>query len=224
MTAVTAPITSAMESRDGLMVREYSLTMPVSTRDRLLGEGMKLFAERGYRGTTVADIQEAAGLTGGSGALYKHFRSKRELLDEGMRQFLDELDRAGDDTEGLLPNEPRAALAMIAEVVWASMERQCAVNRIILRDLEQFPDLLDHVWTGVLGKVYHWLAQWLEHQQALGKVSTDDPSATASVLLSSLTYYRLLDDLIGRTPGDIDAATFASTWVDHALLVLHVES
>jgi AcrR family transcriptional regulator len=47
------------------------------TRERIVTEAMRLFAERGYRGTTVWDIEEAAGLAPRAGGLYKHFRSKQ---------------------------------------------------------------------------------------------------------------------------------------------------
>ena len=53
---------------------------PDSTRERILTASLRLFAERGYRGTTIADIEEAAGLSPGSGGLYAHFHSKHELL------------------------------------------------------------------------------------------------------------------------------------------------
>lgn len=53
---------------------------------RIAGER---FAQRGYAGTTVRDIAEAAGLT--SGSLYHHFESKEAMLDEILRGFLGEL-------------------------------------------------------------------------------------------------------------------------------------
>jgi len=64
------------------MVSEYSLTMPrTSGRAALVEVAARLFAERGFEATSVAEIQAAAGLAPGSGALYKHFASKRALLD-----------------------------------------------------------------------------------------------------------------------------------------------
>lgn len=196
--------------------------MDGSTKMRLLDEGMRLFAERGYRATTVADIQEACGLTGGSGALYQHFRSKQALLEQGVRGFLAETSSSRSALVKALPDDPRRALAAILDAVWSAMADHTAVNRVILRDLDQFPDLLEEAWAGLLDALYVELGTWLEAQQALGRVRVADPQATAAVLLASLTYYRILDALIAKVPGDVDPEAFAAAWLDHAAATLSI--
>lgn len=42
----------------------------ISTKERLVTEAMRLFGEQGYKATSVAQIEKAAGLTPGSGGLY----------------------------------------------------------------------------------------------------------------------------------------------------------
>ncbi len=49
----------------------------------------ELFAERGYRATTVREIAESAGVL--SGSLYHHFDSKESIIDELLSSYLDEL-------------------------------------------------------------------------------------------------------------------------------------
>lgn len=49
-----------------------------SRRAQLLHEAARLFAERGFRGTTIEDIGAAAGISGP--AVYKHFASKDAVL------------------------------------------------------------------------------------------------------------------------------------------------
>jgi TetR/AcrR family transcriptional regulator, cholesterol catabolism regulator len=66
--------------------------MSVATTDRraeLLALAATLFAERGLRATTVRDIADAAGIL--SGSLYHHFDSKESMVDEILREFLDDL-------------------------------------------------------------------------------------------------------------------------------------
>ena len=50
----------------------------LSTSDRLLDAAAEVFCERGYDGTTVAEVARRAGLT--TGAIYANFRDKAELL------------------------------------------------------------------------------------------------------------------------------------------------
>jgi AcrR family transcriptional regulator len=60
-----------------------------SRRAELLALASRLFAERGFKSTTVRDIADAAGIL--SGSLYHHFDSKESMIDEILRSFQDEL-------------------------------------------------------------------------------------------------------------------------------------
>ena len=53
-------------------------TPATSTRDRLVVTAMKLFWEKGYGSTSVADVLHAAGVN--SGSLYHFFPGKQDLL------------------------------------------------------------------------------------------------------------------------------------------------
>jgi AcrR family transcriptional regulator len=195
------------------MVREYSLTM---RRDELVDAAMQLFGERGYDATSVADVQRACGLAPGSGALYKHFASKRDLLAEGIRRYVDELERAASELIASLPPDPHAALTAIAHTVFAAMTGDRAVVRVGLRDLEQFPDLLDVLWNGLLVALYRELSEWLRTAHLDRRIHVTDPEATAAVLVASLTYFRVLQALIGHSPGDVDEHAYLAAWVASA--------
>jgi AcrR family transcriptional regulator len=62
---------------------------PISRRDQLLAIAAGLFAQRGFKNTTVRDIADAAGIL--SGSLYHHFDSKESMVDEILSSFQDEL-------------------------------------------------------------------------------------------------------------------------------------
>ncbi|WP_370065523.1 TetR/AcrR family transcriptional regulator [Mycobacterium sp. MAA66] len=64
-----------------------SPTQAVSRRDELLELAAAMFAERGLKATTVRDIADSAGIL--SGSLYHHFKSKEQMVEEIMRDFLD---------------------------------------------------------------------------------------------------------------------------------------
>ncbi len=63
----------------------------IETRRRLLTAARQLFAERGYESTSIHDIASRAKVA--DGALYNHFRSKRQLLVALMTELLEHLHR-----------------------------------------------------------------------------------------------------------------------------------
>ena len=63
-------------------------------RGELLAIAAKLFAERGFKNTTVRDIADAAGIL--SGSLYHHFDSKESMVDEILSTFQEGLFAAYD--------------------------------------------------------------------------------------------------------------------------------
>jgi AcrR family transcriptional regulator len=55
-----------------------------STRERILISAARLFAENGFEGSSMPAIAKASGIT--AGAIYKHFKSKGELLLEVVKR------------------------------------------------------------------------------------------------------------------------------------------
>lgn len=193
---------------------------PGVTRQRIVDEAVRLFSVRGYDATSVADIQVGCGLAAGSGALYKHFPSKRSVLEEAVRQHLATMATRYEDTAARLPDDPREVLRLLADTVWGVIDGDQDLIRIMVREFDVFPDLFERMWQGVLANLYEQCAAWISAQREFGGVDVADPEATAGVLLASLTYYPLLRALIGHAPGDIEPDRFVATWIDHAASAL----
>lgn len=85
-----------------------------STRDRLSVEAARLFAERGYHGTSIGDLADALGIRKAS--VYSHIKGKEDLLSEialaGAEAFHAALDGV---PEGVAPDE-RLRLALRAHL------------------------------------------------------------------------------------------------------------
>ena len=79
-------------------------------RQELTRQAARLFAEKGYHGTSMGDLAEAMGVQKGS--LYAHIRSKQDLLyetmAEGARAFHAGLDAIADE----LPATEKIRLAL----------------------------------------------------------------------------------------------------------------
>ena len=64
-----------------------------NTKERILEEALKLFAQSGYMRTSMNDIAVKLGVT--KAELYKHYKSKQEILDsivEKMSQLDQHMD------------------------------------------------------------------------------------------------------------------------------------
>jgi AcrR family transcriptional regulator len=61
-----------------------------STRDRLIFAALRLFAEKGYGSTSVADVRQAADVH--SGSLYHFFPGKQDLLLAVLEAYRDGID------------------------------------------------------------------------------------------------------------------------------------
>ena len=83
----------------------------MSTRRReLTREAARLFAQKGYHGTSIGDIAEALGVQKGS--LYAHIASKEDLLYETMREGADAFHAALDAIPEDAPAVEKIRLAL----------------------------------------------------------------------------------------------------------------
>ena len=79
-------------------------------RTELAREAARLFAEKGYHGTSVGDIAAAMGVQKGS--LYAHMDSKQDLLYEAMREGAEAFHAALDEVPEDLAAPERIRLAL----------------------------------------------------------------------------------------------------------------
>ena len=79
-------------------------------RSQLTREAARLFAEKGYHGTSIGDLAKAMGVQKGS--LYAHIASKQDLLYETMREGADAFHGALDAIPDELPATEKIRLAL----------------------------------------------------------------------------------------------------------------
>jgi AcrR family transcriptional regulator len=178
---------------------------PRPTRQRLLDQAMRLFGEQGYAATTIAQIEAAAGLSPGSGSLYRHFPSKQALLAEGVRQQI----AAGEELLSFIAEPASFAslglserLVVIARAGLRRLDQERDLTRLVVRDLARFPDLLTEMAQEEIEPVYQVVAAWLA-EQAGPQAPERDWLALAAVAVNATTHYWLLGDIFGEDPAGI---------------------
>src|SRR6266581_9542197 len=83
-------------------------------RSELTREAARLFAEKGYHGTSIGDLAKAMGVQKGS--LYSHINSKQDLLYETMREGADAFHAALDAVPDDLPATEKIRLVLRAHL------------------------------------------------------------------------------------------------------------
>lgn len=183
-----------------------------STRDLLLAEGMRLFGEQGYAATSVAQIEAAAGLSPGSGSLYKHFRSKEGLLSAGMDRLLA---GGGELADRLVPQDSAGLVEQLTAMARAGLRRMDEdrdLSRLLFRGLDAFPELMERFGEGEIVRFHRATTAMLADLAGDrdGTEGSVDWAAIAVVLQDATAHYWLLADLFGRHPTGVDEDRFAT--------------
>jgi AcrR family transcriptional regulator len=130
-----------------------------SRRQELLAIAARLFAERGFKNTTVRDIADAAGIL--SGSLYHHFDSKESIVDELLDSFQQALWREYDAIEAS-DLTPRQKLEAVVRTSFDAIDRHHSEVAIFQTDaaylssFDRFAYLGERntrfrtLWTGLL--------------------------------------------------------------------------
>jgi len=171
--------------------------MASDARSRILSAAVECFAAQGYAATKIADIERAAGLSVGAGGTYRHFESKRAILEAVLELILgvpdEEIAPPGDDVEA------------IAHDMLDFMRTD--LLRIYLRDLDEFPEQRRRINERTVTTSYGVVANRI----AAANPSVD-ADAAAAVLLGSLINFRINEALIGPDANGVDRDRFVDTW------------
>lgn len=110
------------------------------TRERIRAAGLRLFIERGYARTSIAEIEKAAGLAPRAGGFYRHFPNKAALAAEVAEASIIET-RRDLGFDGVLPlGDTRAELVLIARGYARAFERQAPLAALIA-EVRQVPEI-----------------------------------------------------------------------------------
>jgi TetR/AcrR family transcriptional regulator, cholesterol catabolism regulator len=145
----------------------------------------ELFAQKGFRATTVREIADAAGIL--SGSLYHHFDSKESIGDEILSSFINDVladYRAAVSSAG----SPRAVLEQIVRTTSNTLSRHRAALGMLQNDWSYFStqDRFGYLRKAVAEIESTWITQ-LERGKEAGDFRPD---------LDARLTYRLLRDVL----------------------------
>jgi AcrR family transcriptional regulator len=191
------------------------------TRERLVTEAMRLFGQQGYQATSVAQIEAAAGLAPGSGALYHHFKSKEALLDAGIDRQLDRR-RAMHDIRALFAGlgDLRIELTMLGRYVLTVLDEETQLLQIAARTPADQSLRLSNAYAALLDGLYAELADWITGWAP--KTSQQDAKAIAAIGVNALLGKRATSTVFHTPAADIPDEQYIAEWT--AMLARRIES
>jgi AcrR family transcriptional regulator len=197
------------------------MTAPVSTRERLVTEAMRLFSAKGFEATSVSQIEGAAGLAAGSGALYRHFKSKDALLAAGIDRQLDRR-RAMSDIRALFAGlgDLRAELTVLGRYLLIVFDEETQLLQIAARTPAGRSARLDTAYAALIDALHTELADWIA---AWAPAATQhDRAVLAAVGVNAILGARVATDLFHQPRTRIPDDQYLTEWT--ALLANRIEA
>jgi AcrR family transcriptional regulator len=185
-------------------------------RERILEAAQRLFARRGFQGTTTRAIAERAGIT--EAMIFRHFRSKESLYwavltelcrSRGAQQRLRGI------LDGRAPDE--AVFAALAEDILRRNEDP-AMTRLLLYSALENHKLSHRFFRSHIFGYYELLAEHIRRRMKAGEFRQTDPMLAARGFLGMVAYHLMVQELFGGKrmkdydPGEV-SRTLAEIWL-----------
>lgn len=194
------------------------LSPNATTRERIIDAALRLFGEVGYTRASIAKIEEAAGLSPGAGGLYRHFKTKEELLVEAVRTCLDDWGPFAQFAEPGFSAAPLIDAVMPEAPLSEKVSELCRIGliradhvrdatRVVLRDnsvplgvLDAFRDRNREIIIGLTERTLRDLAG-----DADGRFSW---RPLAEIIAGAISHLWLMQDIYGENPSGIDVDAY----------------
>lgn len=153
------------------------------TRTRILQAAQRLFAHKGYDGTTTRDLAQAAGVA--EGTIFRHFDSKKAILIEiasaGWIEILTDL------LTDLSEMASYRAVAQMMRRRMVNMQKNNDLLRICFMEAQFHPDLRDRIQSEVIVKMTDVTEAFIQTGIDRGIYRPMNPRIVAQVFLGMFT-------------------------------------
>jgi AcrR family transcriptional regulator len=185
-----------------------------SSRDRLFAVAVKLFCERGFRETTVGDIEEAAGLTRRAGGFYRHFKSKDDVLVQAIDRMAEEMiaDIRLEDVISL--KSPRAELLVIARSLLRHAENYRPLRLLLQREGHKLLALRHAARRANARLATMDVVPWVENVLLRSRAPRNNARELALIIFGAVVLHLISIDRGDPAFGLKDEA-FLERWADH---------
>lgn len=156
-------------------------------RQAIVKEAIRLFSEKGFRGTTTRELAAAVGVS--EPVIYQHFAAKKDLyaaiIESKAKEVHDQLDfwaeaRAGDD---------RTAFLALARLIWRWYEDDRELTRLLFFSALEGHELSDLFFTRHAAGFLNAVANHIRGRVAAGAFLLIDPETQAQSFIGMVAHH-----------------------------------
>ncbi|NEP12109.1 MAG: TetR/AcrR family transcriptional regulator [Symploca sp. SIO2C1] len=163
-----------------------------ATKQRILQAAQRLFALRGYDGTTTRDLASAAGVA--EGTIFRHFDNKKAILIEVATQGWVEI--LTDLLTELSEMGSYKAVAQVMRRRMIRMRENSDMMRVCFMEAQFHPELRDRIHSEVIIKMTDVAEAFFETAMERGIYRRTNPKIVAKVFLGMFAVAGFSDDTI----------------------------
>lgn len=168
-------------------------------RLQILREAMRLFSQRGFRGTTTKEITAAAGVS--EAMLFKHFATKQELYSAILDHkacLHDEMDPSQIVAAAVARKDDRAVFEGLALHALTQHESDPEFQRLLLHSALEEHELAQMFWEKFVLRVYRFLGGYIRERQHDGAFIDIEPKIVVRAFIGMIVHHSLNNNLWDR--------------------------
>jgi AcrR family transcriptional regulator len=165
-------------------------------RLQILRIAVRLFSQRGFRGTTTKEIAQAAGVS--EAMVFRHFANKEELYTA----ILDHKACEGDIedpcvlvSDAVRQKDDRAVFETLAFSALEHHERDREFLRLLLHSALEGHELAQMFWDRNILQVYGFLGSYIQERQQDGVFRSIEPKIVVRAFIGMLIHHSLNNNL-----------------------------
>ncbi|HXT61488.1 MAG TPA: helix-turn-helix domain-containing protein [Pyrinomonadaceae bacterium] len=168
-------------------------------RLQILRVAMRLFSQRGFRGTTTKEIALAAGVS--EAMVFRHFATKNELYSAILDHkacLHDEMDPVTVVADAIARKDDRAVFEGIALHALKQHESDPEFQRLLLHSALEEHELAQMFWEKFVKRVYHSLGAYVRRRQRDGAMVDIAPALVVRAFIGMVVHHSLNNNLWDR--------------------------
>jgi AcrR family transcriptional regulator len=160
-------------------------------RAAIVGAAIRLFAEKGFRGTTTRELAAAVGVS--EPVLYRHFQTKKDLYTAIIETKAAEAAQHGEELQRLAGLDDDARFFnTVGETILKYYETDAELIRLLLFSSLERHELADIFFDRLVIQLFSVLVRYAKRRMAAGAFRKQNAEIVARALIGVFAYQGML--------------------------------